>query len=105
MLWGKYLDPCLDQPIYLSVLVCHAQRRQGPVGPDETGSCTYLFLELPVVSYPQSYTNHNTTTLIQKDADQIMDALKSASAMLAELRTSSLTPVGVQNVCRSLNAP
>ncbi|GHJ84586.1 hypothetical protein NliqN6_0988 [Naganishia liquefaciens] len=26
------------------------------------------------------------------DADQIMDALKSASAMLAELRTSSLTP-------------
>ncbi len=29
----------------------------------------------------------------KQDADQIMEALKSASAMLAELRTSSLTPV------------
>lgn len=34
------------------------------------------------------------------DADQVMDALKSASTMLSELRTSSLSPKNYYELCR-----
>lgn len=33
------------------------------------------------------------------DADQVMDALKSASTMLSELRTSSLSPKNYYELC------
>lgn len=33
------------------------------------------------------------------DADQVMDALKAASAMLAELRTSALSPKAYYDLC------
>ncbi len=35
------------------------------------------------------------------DADQVMDALKSASTMLSELRTSSLSPKNYYELCKS----
>ena len=34
------------------------------------------------------------------DADQVMDALKSASTMLSELRTSSLSPKNYYELCK-----
>ena len=34
-----------------------------------------------------------------QDADQLMDGLKSASTMLAELRTSSLSPKQYYELC------
>lgn len=34
------------------------------------------------------------------DADKVMDALKSASTMLSELRTSSLSPKNYYELCR-----
>ena len=37
-----------------------------------------------------------------KELDQLMDALKSASLMLAELRTSSLSPKQYYELCASL---
>lgn len=39
-----------------------------------------------------------------QDADLLMDALKSASTMLAELRTSSLSPKQYYELCRLLRA-
>lgn len=36
------------------------------------------------------------------DADQVMDALKSASTMLSELRTSSLSPKNYYELCECL---
>ena len=38
---------------------------------------------------------------IRQDSDDIMDALKSASLMLAELRTSSLSPKQYYELCAS----
>lgn len=37
--------------------------------------------------------------LTAQDSDQLMDALKSASTMLAELRTSSLSPKQYYELC------
>ena len=37
--------------------------------------------------------------LCSQESDQLMDALKSASTMLAELRTSSLTPKQYYELC------
>lgn len=37
------------------------------------------------------------------DADQVMDALKSASTMLSELRTSSLSPKNYYELCKWLS--
>lgn len=42
-----------------------------------------------------------TLTRRNQDADQIMDALKAASTMLAELRTSSLSPKQYYELCPS----
>ena len=36
-----------------------------------------------------------------QETEQLMDALKSASTMLAELRTSSLTPKQYYELCES----
>lgn len=36
-----------------------------------------------------------------QESDQLMDALKSASTMLAELRTSSLSPKQYYELCKT----
>lgn len=38
-----------------------------------------------------------------QELDQLMDGLKSASLMLAELRTSSLSPKQYYELCEHLN--
>jgi hypothetical protein len=38
--------------------------------------------------------------LNQQDGEQLMDALKSASTMLSELRTSSLSPKQYYELCK-----
>lgn len=43
---------------------------------------------------------HGFVFIYSKDADQLMDALKSASTMLAELRTSSLSPKQYYELCQ-----
>ncbi len=39
------------------------------------------------------------------DADQVMDALKSAATMLSELRTSTLSPKNYYELCKSPTLP
>lgn len=46
-----------------------------------------------------SRSNNSTPNFVQ-ELDQLMDALKSASLMLAELRTSSLSPKQYYELCR-----
>lgn len=41
----------------------------------------------------------NLFKLVQQELDQLMDALKSASLMLAELRISSLSPKQYYELC------
>ena len=43
----------------------------------------------------------STNASTSQDADQLMDALKAASTMLAELRTSSLSPKQYYELCKS----
>src|ERR1700761_5998850 len=48
-----------------------------------------------------SHCNCPSFALALQELDQLMDALKSASLMLAELRTSSLSPKQYYELCRS----
>jgi len=45
------------------------------------------------------YTSQPWLELARQELDQLMDALKSASLMLAELRTSSLSPKQYYELC------
>lgn len=47
----------------------------------------------------------NTEVSNLQEADQLMDALKSASTMLAELRTSSLSPKQYYELCKFSDTP
>ena len=44
---------------------------------------------------------HADLPIVLQDADEIMNALKAASTMLAELRTSSLSPKQYYELCPS----
>lgn len=52
-----------------------------------------------LVSINLFYSTNMTRHDLVKELDQLMDALKSASLMLAELRTSSLSPKQYYELC------
>jgi vacuolar protein sorting-associated protein 35 len=48
-----------------------------------------------------NHVTHTCVRAFQQELDQLMDALKSASLMLSELRTSSLSPKQYYELCIS----
>ncbi len=68
------------------------QHRQNTGSADEASPCRPIFPNSTCVAAYISF----------RELDQLMDALKSASLMLAELRTSSLSPKQYYELCTSL---
>jgi vacuolar protein sorting-associated protein 35 len=75
---------------------------EGKVLADALGTVKIQVVQMKrhLVSHPRSPISSLSLIFVNvQDAEQLMDALKSASTMLAELRTSSLSPKQYYELC------